>query len=1356
MNLRQSSSLGAASMLISLVAVFAHGGLPSRPGVALGGTPGAPLVDVTPYNYAKQDYRLCAVNCFMMVYRQSTVPYFSFDAPRSVTLAYNSDRAFPWPFLLVNVSPDLSYGQTPTEYRLQVKVNGAFVTFVNNGEQTLRFTYPGSATARIGGQIDASSYATGVYPMDILVSAVYSGGAVITNDVVTKFVVVNETNAPIAGGWTLAGIQHLYLQSDSAALVTEGDGNAVYFTHSPGTYASPGGEFSKLILSNLSGTNGWARVYPDSTKAVFDNTGKMVQLRDRFNNITAVAYDASGRVAKITDPAGLADTLIYGANGLSSIKDPGGRITTVTVDASRKLTAITDPDNVSTTFTFDSFLEMTSLVDRRGDTTTYGYNFSGALSFLTFPPVPIFSPTPPSPVTIKPTESHYPWQEVGVPYSPTATTPATAPLADTVRARILDSRGYETSLHVDRLGAITQSTDPLGRVTTFTRDTNSLVVRDSFPSGGKDSIAYNASGLPTFEQPAGLSAINLHYAAFGRVDSSYGTGRQTVKHFIGTGGRVDSISIGGETTSKYTYDAQGRVLTAIDPQGHLLGKRTYSSTNGNLITDSVPGGRVTTRLYDAYGHDTAVQQPQTPLRRTHYDLVNRPTQVFDGVNANPTTIAYDSQFVRSVTDPKNQVYSFTFNALGWMTKRTDPAGRAEVYLYDRVGDLKRWVNRRGDSLAYSYDGVRRRIEKTGTNTTHETWSFSTDGRVVTTTSPVDTETVYFNVFGQPDSVKTVMAGQTYWRRYRYTSAGLLDSVDVTGGGIAFRARKYVYNTDLGTLTAIRLAGASSGLVTNNDLQDTSLTFPGSDRVSRQYFPLHSPTQLSTGAAYNLTIARSVGFDSLGRISMQVVGNGSSGDRYTYDGLGRLLTDSSVDNPAPPASCSGNPPPTIDAYGNSCVEAGGWTAVSGTQFAYDAAGNRTDNGGTYGTGNRITAFGGCTYGSDNDGNAISETCGAQVMTATWTAESRLASVTTGSTTVAFQYDPLGRLVRKDLNGSPQSYFLWDGFNLLAEVTSAGTGVVAQYSYYPGLDHLHAVIVGGYQYNAHTDALGNVIALTDSAQTVKRTYHYDAWGNLIGGSDNLPFNNADRARWKGALWLGPEFNQLYYMRNRWYYSRLGRFLSEDPRGIVRVAPPPQSRFCGCNDLREELVKLGTGETPGYPAYYGGYASLSVALYAAQWTVHAGPSGTAVALSDNARAVERAQGFDAGGELRGWSDISPLVGSGAESNRRIGLSTQVGVLALASLANATAENNAYLYAADDPVSGVDATGLGCLLPWLEMVGAGILYGGSVAFLVANPYDPIAWAMIEGSGILFVTAQIRYYNCLAGGGEGSMPQKT
>jgi RHS repeat-associated protein len=154
---------------------------------------------------------------------------------------------------------------------------------------------------------------------------------------------------------------------------------------------------------------------------------------------------------------------------------------------------------------------------------------------------------------------------------------------------------------------------------------------------------------------------------------------------------------------------------------------------------------------------------------------------------------------------------------------------------------------------------------------------------------------------------------------------------------------------------------------------------------------------------------------------------------------------------------------------------------------------------------------------------------------------------GSTTIALNYDAFGRLVRKDVNGTPDSHFLWDGGQLLAELDGLGSTKRAEYSYYPGMDRLHALIIGTTIYYAHSDATGSVIALTDASQNIERTYSYgDVWGTMTGGSDNLPFNGVDRSRWKGALLIVPELN-LYYMRARWYEGGTGRFLSEDPLGL-----------------------------------------------------------------------------------------------------------------------------------------------------------------------------------------------------------------
>ncbi len=1072
-----SYSVGAAGT--GTLTLSAASGQSSNSGfytVPVGQPAGAPIVDVTPYVYAKQDYRRCSHACFATLYSQSTTPYISLNTPQSVTLAYNSDRVGPRPFVHVNVTPDLSIG-TPTEYRLQVKVKDAFVTFLN-GENLLKFTYPGPAKVRLGGQFDAAlalADTTKVYPMEIVVSALYPSGPV-TTSIPTKLVVVNETNAPVAAGWTLGGIQRLYPQSDGSALITEGDGSAVYFWSVGGTFVAPAGEFS-----SLTGSGGWTRTYLDGSRMLFDATGRMTQLLDRFGNATTITYDGSGRVSQIKDPVNLALTLSYGATGLASIQDPGtpARTTAVTVDASRHLTAIIDPDGISTRFTTDQTHVLWKVFDRRGDSTMFGYDGgSRKLTFITYPPVRLVLSSGAISVS-SPTESRYPWQQVGVPYTATASSPAAAPLADTVRARIINGRGFATTFTVNRWGSPAVVTDAVGAVDSTSYDANGLVVRTRYANGGVDAVGYNAGGLPTFMQAAGGSAVNVRYGAYAQADSIWGDGRPTIRNYIGFGGRIDSTVVGGQSKKRYTYDGRGRVISERDPEGHLLVQHTYAGTNGNLSKDSLPGGRLTTYFSDGFGRDTAVQGPESPLRRTQYDPLNRVTEFFDGVHPSPTVTAYDSLFVRSITDPKGQVYRFSYNGLGWLRQRTDPQNRTDEYDYDKNGNLKRWINRRADSLKYTYDGVDRLTNKSGSNTSAESWNYSADRRVVTATSPVSTETVYMNFAAAPDSVKTVVAGLTYWRRYRYTAAALLDSVDFAGSAVAFRARKYLYDPSFRALTQIRLAGASTVIARNKDLQDTSVTFPGGDRVTKLFYPLHNATQVSTTAPYNGTIARSISYGGAGRIAQQMVGDGSSGTKYTYDGLGRVTSDSTlalVPGQPPPPTCDGNPPPIVDEFGNSCVGEGGgstWQVIGGAQFGYDSVGNRRDNGGQYLPGNRITAFAGCSYSTDNDGNVTARTCSTQTITFFWSTESRLDSLSTGSQRVAFKYDAGGRLARRDVNGAPQSYFLW-------------------------------------------------------------------------GNDFAPFNGADRARFKGALWLGPDVD-AYYMRARWYEPQTGRFLSEDPTGL-----------------------------------------------------------------------------------------------------------------------------------------------------------------------------------------------------------------
>jgi RHS repeat-associated protein len=79
---------------------------------------------------------------------------------------------------------------------------------------------------------------------------------------------------------------------------------------------------------------------------------------------------------------------------------------------------------------------------------------------------------------------------------------------------------------------------------------------------------------------------------------------------------------------------------------------------------------------------------------------------------------------------------------------------------------------------------------------------------------------------------------------------------------------------------------------------------------------------------------------------------------------------------------------------------------------------------------------------------------------------------------------------------------------------------------------------------------VIGLVSQSKTLTGTYEYDRLGHSESWQvwENLPSGVTNRARYKGALWMGDLGVELYHMRNRWYEPRTGRFLSEDPIGLA----------------------------------------------------------------------------------------------------------------------------------------------------------------------------------------------------------------
>ena len=367
--------------------------------------------------------------------------------------------------------------------------------------------------------------------------------------------------------------------------------------------------------------------------------------------------------------------------------------------------------------------------------------------------------------------------------------------------------------------------------------------------------------------------------------------------------------------------------------------------------------------------------------------------------------------------------------------------------------------------------------KFGENTDTASWSHASNGLSMTATSPIAVVLHAYRVDGRLDSVRTQMAGQSYKVRYTYTTAGLLDSVVPSGAGLAWQARSYRYHSTKFTLDSIRLGTLVTQTATNHVGQMTTVTLPGGDVVTRRTTSVHSAADITTAAPYEETVTRYMGYNAKGKLFRHIFGDGLSGKEYVYDGLGRLKEDWWIHYDGPQNICNGE---DLGPDGNVCTEPPtGWFQDSSVTFAYDSVGNRRDKGGQYNTGNRIETFDNCTYQTDADGNVTQRACGADTLRFAWTAENRLRHFILLGDTIRFDYDASGTLVRKRVDGAVVRHFLWHGEELLAELNGTGTAKVAEYSYYPGLDNPHAMIVGTTAYFAHRDAVGNVIALHGEA-------------------------------------------------------------------------------------------------------------------------------------------------------------------------------------------------------------------------------------------------------------------------------------
>ncbi|MEM6472621.1 MAG: RHS repeat-associated core domain-containing protein, partial [Planctomycetota bacterium] len=561
------------------------------------------------------------------------------------------------------------------------------------------------------------------------------------------------------------------------------------------------------------------------------------------SNPTAVDQLPGGMILTMTDPRGNVTDVDYGTNNLLT---SFGQITVITF-------ADGTGDEADVSYTYDSDYLLATEVDELSNTTSYTYDDLGRLTEITYPDPDGLAPAGPLDAPIE-------------------------------------------SFAYDVMNQLTEFTDALGNVTSYTYDSRSRLATTTLPD--PDGVGSQTASVTT-----------LAYDAAGRLSTI-------------------TDALGYVTT--YGYDAAGRQTSVTLPDPDGAGSQTSP---------------VTSYAYDNMGRLTSVTDPLSRVTTFEYDVMSRQTSMTlpDPDGAGPATAPEWSSTYTSggqlatTTDPLGNVTTLTYDDANRLIQETfaDPDGAGSLsapevdYEYDTAGNLVAVTSAIGAVTSFTYDARNRRTQTTlpdpdGAGSLAAptlSWVYDDAGRVTSATDSLGSVTTpaYDNLgrltgrtLPDPDGTGPQQAA---FESFEYNAAGwMTKSTDPLSN-----VTDYAYD-NLGRATEVQLPdpdGAGSlgrptttyaydklgrrTSLTDSESNVTSWAYDGIGRMTSETDPLSEVTSYTYDAASRLTemtdrrgLGTEFNYDDLDRLTSEVWKDGATTVRtltFAYDAIGNLTSAS---------------------------------------------------------------------------------------------------------------------------------------------------------------------------------------------------------------------------------------------------------------------------------------------------------------------------------------------------------------------------------------------------------------------------------------------------------------------------------
>ncbi|MEJ7623364.1 MAG: RHS repeat-associated core domain-containing protein [Pyrinomonadaceae bacterium] len=879
--------------------------------------------------------------------------------------------------------------------------------------------------------------------------------------------------------------------------------------------------------------------YPDGSKHKFEYTDIVIggatktfltTARDALDNILEThAYDSAGRATTSAVAGGVESyTLDYtNANALlpyTTVTDGLGRVSKYYFDRSKGRSVVTKTEGLCgcggsgsevTTFQYDARLNLVKTTDALLNETTYTYNNTGdpltitdvlgtqSFTYNSFGEVLTHADRMGGGITNSYSGSGNLLTISDAPPQSTGNTTTFAYTAVGRLSSITDARDKTTGFAYDSQGRMTKVTDANSKETTFAYNARAQVTSVTNALSQTTSFQYDANNrLKKITYPD-TNAVNIAYDLAGRRSSV-------------------TDELGHATT--YAYDAAYRLTGITDALNHAtaFGYDTMS----NLISQTDALGNATNFEYDDFNRLKKIVYPQpspgvTPLQETitydkvgniktkvdtagrttsyDYDAASRRTKITDALS-NQTQFTYNaSSQMTKVTDSLNQEYTFTYDQFGRALTQTRN-GTTTTFTYDAVGNSVTREDYNGDDATYTYDNLNRltAIAYAGASSENATYTYDDLSRLLTATNQAGTVTFTYD---NRNRLKTETDVFNRVLEYGYDAASRRTSLKLGAANYATyaydNANRLTSLTDPAALNTINFSYDSANRL-------TSRTYPNGVTTTYEYDGMSRLKRLKDATLLTTLFDRQYSYNSANQISQ--IAEPSLTRSFGYDNVDRLTSV---------------------------------TGGTSESYAFDAVGNRTSShlSTSYTTGsfNRLTATNSATYSYNPNGSVIGKSVGTTNWTYGWNRENKMVSASDGSASVSYQFDALGRRVKRTQSVNVEKY-THDGEDVILDDIG---GTLTKYQNGPGIDNKLKSTTTLVESYFLADHLGSTNGLTNAVGLVTSSNSYDSFGNAT--------NSAFSSRYQFTGREIDPLSGLNYYRARFHDPNLGRFTSEDPIGF-----------------------------------------------------------------------------------------------------------------------------------------------------------------------------------------------------------------